>query len=117
MLLARGLLQWMYRDMKLHQRILHLVHNTAIAQALSNECGSVWKRGRNKMTTKEAASVRYLCASLTLLALAHGAVGQAPPLPTELSSEEVIARVAPSVAVVLTGAGAGPLGGVSSRGI
>src|SRR5260370_8478178 len=65
------------------------------------------------MTTKEAASVRYLCASLTLLALTHAAVGQAPPLPTELSSEEVIARVAPSVAVVLTGAGAGRLMGVA----
>ena len=65
------------------------------------------------MTTKEAASVRYLCASLTLLALAHGAVGQTPPMPTELSSEEVIARVAPSVAVVLTGAGAGRLSGAT----
>jgi hypothetical protein len=49
-----------------------------------------------------------------LLALAHAAVGQAPPLPTELSSEEVIARVVPSVAVVLTGAGAGRLSGVGS---
>lgn len=66
------------------------------------------------MTTKEAVSVRYLCASLTLLALAHAAVSQAPPLPAELSSEEVIARVAPSVAVVLTGAGAGRLSGVGS---
>ena len=66
------------------------------------------------MTTKEAASVRFLCAALTLLVLAHGAMGQAPPLPTELSSEEVIARVAPSVAVVLTGAGAGRLSGVGS---
>lgn len=65
------------------------------------------------MTTKETASVRYLCASLTLLALAHTAVGQAPA-PTELSSEEVIARVAPSVAVILTGAGAGRLSGVGS---
>jgi hypothetical protein len=66
------------------------------------------------MHTKKTASVRYRCASLVLLALAHAAVGQAPPLPTELSSEEVIARVAPSVAVVLTGAGAGRLSGVGS---
>lgn len=66
------------------------------------------------MKTKEAAGVRYLCVSLILLALAHAAVGQAPPLPAELSSEEVIARVAPSVAVVLTGAGAGRLSGVGS---
>ena len=61
-----------------------------------------------------AERMRVLCASLTLIALAHGAVGQAPPMPTELSSEEVIVRVAPSVAVVLTGAGAGRLSGVGS---
>jgi hypothetical protein len=66
------------------------------------------------MTTKKAARVRYLCASLTLLALAHAVAGQAPPLPPQLSPEEVIARVAPSVAVVLTGAGAGRLSGVGS---
>ena len=65
------------------------------------------------MITKQAANVRYLCASLTLLALSHAAVGQAPP-PADLSSEEVVARVAPSVAVVLTGAGAGRLSGVGS---
>lgn len=66
------------------------------------------------MTTKQTSSVRYLCASLTLLALAHSAASQAPPLPTELTSEEVVARVSPSVAVVLTGAGAGRLSGVGS---
>src|SRR5271168_1313823 len=67
-----------------------------------------------KIPTKQTASVRYLCASLALLALAHSVASQAPPLPTELSSEEVIARVTPSVAVVLTGAGAGRLSGVAS---
>lgn len=66
------------------------------------------------MTTRKAAGVRYLCASLSLLLLGHAAVGQAPPLPTALSSEEVIARVAPSVAVILTGAGAGRQSGVGS---
>jgi S1-C subfamily serine protease len=66
------------------------------------------------MNAKKSASIRCLCASLILFALAYAALGQAPPLPTELSSEEVIARVAPSVAVVLTGAGAGRLSGVGS---
>ncbi len=65
------------------------------------------------MTTKQTARLRYLCSILTLLALAHAALGQAPP-PTELSSEEVIAHVAPSVAVILTGEGAGRLSGVGS---
>jgi S1-C subfamily serine protease len=65
------------------------------------------------MTTKNAVTVRHLCAGLTLLALSHAAAGQAPP-PTELSSEEVVARVAPSVAVILAGAGAGRLAGVGS---
>ncbi len=67
----------------------------------------------NKIPTKQTPRVRYLCACLTLLALSHAAVGQAPP-PADLSSEEVVARVAPSVAVVLTGAGAGRLSGVGS---
>jgi hypothetical protein len=66
------------------------------------------------MTMREAARVRYLCTSLTLLVLVHAAVSQTPPRPTELSPEEVIARVTPSVAVVLTGAGAGRLSGVGS---
>ncbi len=66
------------------------------------------------MTIKKAASFRYLCSTLTLLGLAQVALGQARALPTELSSEEVIARVAPSVAVILTGAGAGRLSGVGS---
>jgi S1-C subfamily serine protease len=66
------------------------------------------------MTTKQISSVRYLCASLALVALPHTAASQAPPLPTELTSEEVVARVSPSVAVVLIGAGAGRLGGVGS---
>jgi Trypsin-like peptidase domain len=65
------------------------------------------------MTTKQAARLRCLCSILTLLAFAHTAQGQAPP-PTELSSEGVIARVAPSVAVILTGEGAGRLSGVGS---
>jgi Trypsin-like peptidase domain len=69
------------------------------------------------MNTKKFASLRYPCVSLTLFALAYAAQGQEPSAPTapaELSSEEVIARVAPSVAVVLTGAGAGRLSGVGS---
>ena len=66
------------------------------------------------MTTKKTASVRHLCASLALLVLAHATAGQAAPPPTELSSEELIARVTPSVAVVLTGVGAGRLSGVAS---
>jgi S1-C subfamily serine protease len=66
------------------------------------------------MTMKKIAKFRYLCSTLILLALAHPATGQAPPLPADLSSEEVIARVAPSVAVILTGAGAGRLSGVGS---
>ena len=79
-------------DMKLHQRILHRGHNT----------------------TKQIVSARYLCAALTLLALAHAAVGQAPRLTDRLSSEEIVSRVAPSVAVILAGAGAGRLSGVGS---
>jgi S1-C subfamily serine protease len=66
------------------------------------------------MTTKQTSSVRYLFASLALLTMAHTAASQAPPLHTELTSEEVVARVSPSVAVVLTGAGAGRLSGVGS---
>ena len=66
------------------------------------------------MNTKKFASLRHLCVSLTLFVLTYAAQGQTPPAPAELSSEEVIARVAPSVAVVLTGAGAGRLSGVGS---
>lgn len=66
------------------------------------------------MNTKKSISIRCLCVPLTLLALARAADGQTTPLPTELSSEEVVARVAPSVAVILTGAGAGRLSGVGS---
>ena len=66
------------------------------------------------MTTKAAASLRYLCSILTMLSLAVAAVGQVSPPPPELSSEDVVARVAPSVAVVLTGAGAGRLTSMGS---
>jgi S1-C subfamily serine protease len=92
---------------------LQFVHDANAAEALIKPCWSLWKRGR-KMNIKIDTSLRCLYLTLVLLALAHSALGQASPAPTELSSEEVIARVAPSVAVILTGEGAGRLSGVGS---
>jgi S1-C subfamily serine protease len=66
------------------------------------------------MNQKGNANLRYLCAILALFALAHAAPGQTPPPATDLSSEDVIARVAPSVAMILTGQGAGRLSGIGT---
>src|SRR5215469_16494260 len=70
--------------------------------------------GHRKMTTAAISSVRYLCSALALFLMSHATYCQTPPLPSELSSEDVIARVAPSVAVILTGGGAGRLTGMGS---
>jgi len=54
-------------------------------------------------------------AAVSMLPFCAGAVhGQTSQLPPELSSQEVISRVSPSVVMVLTGEGAGRLAGVGS---
>jgi S1-C subfamily serine protease len=64
---------------------------------------------------KSIANIGPLFSTVALLLFTQGvARGQAPQVSETPSAEAVIARVEPSVAVILTGAGAGRLTGVAS---
>jgi hypothetical protein len=59
---------------------------------------------------KRHGRLRYTCLVVFLLSFVSGARGQT----AQPSSEQIIARVSPSVAIILTGEGAGRLSGVGS---